>query len=130
MAPNMFIQTKGTDTSQLQKFEEAKSILRWHNPKEKTWILWEEKPGLFGVLHFSTNRQGAVNGYTFQYCYCVLDDNLKLELEASPPTETTQNPDVIYALLMQKKIASGQLVKSFVKQFIEKQHGRNKGIIK
>lgn len=122
---------EGTGKSQLKKFEEAKSILRWHNPKEKTWIMWEEKPGLFGVVHSSTSRQGSVNGYTFQYCYCCLSnvDKSRLELEVSNPTDTTQNPDAAFLVISTKIIISGPLVKSFIKQFIEKQHGRNKGII-
>lgn len=127
---NKVIASEG-QSPQLKKFEDAKSILRWHNPKEKTWILWEEKPGLFGVVHSSNSRQGAVEGYTFQYCYCCLNpiDRSRLELEVSNPTDTTQNPDAAYLVINTKVIISGPLVKSFVKQFIEKQHGRNKGII-
>lgn len=118
------------ENQQKQKFEDAKRILGWHNSKEKTWIFWEEIPGLFAIVHFSANRQGAINNHTFQYCYCCLDNESRLELEVSNPTETTQNPDAVFSLLLNKKIVSGPLVKSFIKQFIEKQHGRNKGIIK
>ena len=124
-------ETEGmTDDSQMKIFEAAKNILGWHNPKEKTWIMWEERPGIFAIVHFSTNRQGAVNGYTFQYCYCLVDTEQRLELEVTNPTETTQNPDIAFAFITKKQIVSGPLVKSFIKQFVEKQHGRTKGIFK
>lgn len=119
-----------TGESKQKIFEDAKNILRWHNSKEKTWIMWEETPGIFGIVHFSTNRQGAVNNFTYQYCYCTIDVERRLELEVSNPSDTTQNPEAAFLVISKKQVVSGPLVKSFIKQFVEKQHGRNKGIIK